>query len=160
VADSSVGALALLDHRRMVFQDQEKRRLAEYASGRWGVGSHVIPCEFAAETLQDDIRQSALEYFRRHGIQWWTSRWDRRTAGMDPRPTGHLNSSQVACVNHLEPARVDRAAAEVLFGALGSIWKPRSWMTASSSTSGSVDGATLARPVRELVEQTSRQSTH
>jgi hypothetical protein len=22
-------------------------------------------------------------------------------------PTGHLNSSQVACVNHLEPARVD-----------------------------------------------------
>ncbi len=27
------------------------------------------------------------------------------------RPTGHLNSSQVACLNHLEPARVDAAAA-------------------------------------------------
>jgi hypothetical protein len=26
-------------------------------------------------------------------------------------PTGHLNSSQVACVNHLEPARVDRDVA-------------------------------------------------
>jgi hypothetical protein len=26
-------------------------------------------------------------------------------------PTGHLNSSQVACVNHLEPARLDSQLA-------------------------------------------------
>ena len=42
---------------------------------------------------------------------WWTSRWDERTKEMETRPTGHLNSSQVACVNHLEPARLHRELA-------------------------------------------------
>jgi hypothetical protein len=37
---------------------------------------------------------------------------------MAPRPSGHLNSSQLACVNHLEPARIDRAAATKLLTAL------------------------------------------
>jgi Restriction Endonuclease associating with ARP len=33
---------------------------------------------------------------------------------MEARPTGHLNSSQVACVNHLEPACVDAAVARLV----------------------------------------------
>lgn len=95
----------------MSFQDQERRRLGEYALRTWGSRSHVIGYDVASETLHEAIREGALEYFRRHNIKWWTSPWDQRTSAMEARPTGHLNSSQLACVNHLEPARVDRAAA-------------------------------------------------
>jgi len=61
------------------------------------------------------VRVSALEYFDRHAISWWLSneeRAERKRFGIAERlPTGHLNSSQVACVNHLEPARVDHELA-------------------------------------------------
>lgn len=47
-----------------------------------------------------------MDYFERHDIAWW---------GGGPGPTDSPISSQVACVNHLEPARVDRdVALEVL----------------------------------------------
>ena len=79
----------------------------------------LAPCELAVETLQADIRASALSYFERHGVKWWTSQWDKRTKDMERRPTGHLNSSQVACVNHLEPARVDTAVAQQVVANIG-----------------------------------------
>ena len=102
----------------MSFQEQEQTRLAAHASETWGASTHVIPYDVASETLQADVRESALAYFARHQIKWWTSRWDARTSDMELRPTGHLTSSQVACVNHLEPARVDRAVAEMVLGHL------------------------------------------
>jgi hypothetical protein len=43
--------------------------------------------------LWDGIRQDAIEYFKNNQIQWW--------AGEGQDPTGHLLSSQIACVNHL-----------------------------------------------------------
>lgn len=95
----------------MSYQSREKARLAEYAKLRWDVAGHVIPYSVASETLQEDVRSSAIEYFERHGVKWWTSVRDRRTPDMRALPTGHLNSSQVACVNHLEPARIDHAVA-------------------------------------------------
>ena len=96
----------------MSYQRSERERLTRYALDNWGHVGHVIPYEFAVETLQRDIRRSALDYFKRHRIRWWTSKWDKRTKDMEARPTGHLNSSQTACVNHLEPARVDAAVAQ------------------------------------------------
>lgn len=101
------------------FRDRELRRLTQYAKEHWGCDAHVIPYEVANETLQADVRQTALEYFQQHDLRWWTSRWDRRCAGTEPRPTGHLNSSQVACVNHLEPARIDGAVSAMVFKNLG-----------------------------------------
>ncbi len=103
----------------MTFQDQEKRRLVQFAGQQWGASSHVLPYEVAEETLHVNVRASALDYFHRHSIKWWTSRWDRRTDRIESRPTGHLNSSQVACVNHLEPARLDRDAAGLVLRNLG-----------------------------------------
>lgn len=47
--------------------------------------------------LWDGVRADALAYFARHRIGWW--------GGQDGGPTGHLLSSQVACVNHLFPLR-------------------------------------------------------
>jgi len=43
--------------------------------------------------LWEEIRQNALAYFEKNNIPWWMS-----TPKM---PTGHLLSSQIACVNHL-----------------------------------------------------------
>jgi hypothetical protein len=95
----------------MSFETHEKQRLAEYARAKFGTEGHVLPFELAEEALHESARESALGYFRRHKIKWWTSRYDLdRPAPGEERsdlPTGHLNSSQVACVNHLEPARVD-----------------------------------------------------
>lgn len=95
----------------MSFQDDEKVHLADYARTHWDVDGYVLPQEFAAENLHEDVRESALAYFNRHQIRWWTGRYDLRAATSTPLPTDHLNSSQVACVNHLEPARIDRSVA-------------------------------------------------
>lgn len=99
----------------MSYPSQEHKRLVEYARKTWKVEGHVLPYEVAAETLHVSVRETALAYFKRHRIKWWTSRWDvvrpRLQGDVAGLPTGHLNSSQVACVNHLEPARVDRELA-------------------------------------------------
>jgi hypothetical protein len=47
----------------------------------------------ASLNLWEEIRNNALEYFKNNNIPWWMS-----TPEM---PTGHLLSSQIACVNHL-----------------------------------------------------------
>jgi hypothetical protein len=97
------------------YQSRERRRLTEYARKTWQVEGHVLPYELAAETLHKSVRETALAYFTKHKIKWWTSRWDTGRPRLDKNeagpPTGHLNSSQVACVNHLEPARIDRELA-------------------------------------------------
>ena len=39
------------------------------------------------------IRYDCIDYFKRNNVSWWN--------GSNDEPTGHLLSSQVACVNHL-----------------------------------------------------------
>jgi hypothetical protein len=53
--------------------------------------------------LWHGIRDDAKDYFRRNHIRWWKSDSDD--------PTGHLLSSQVACLNHLYPIRQRSDAA-------------------------------------------------
>jgi len=43
--------------------------------------------------LWEEIRPNAIEYFRINNVPWWE--------GTTEIPTGHLLSSQIACVNHL-----------------------------------------------------------
>lgn len=43
--------------------------------------------------LWEGIREDAKQYFKKYGIPWWNGNTDD--------PTGHLLSSQVACLNHL-----------------------------------------------------------
>lgn len=97
------------------YQSRERARLIEYAQKQWQLESHILPCALAAETLHDTVRETALAYFHTHKIRWWTSPQDvdrpKPHGDQVERPTGHLNSSQVACVNHLEPARVDHDLA-------------------------------------------------
>jgi hypothetical protein len=97
------------------YRSRERRRLTEYAWNTWRVEGYVLPYELAVETLHESLRETALAYFKQHKIKWWTSPWDTGRPALDKDaaglPTGHLNSSQVACVNHLEPARLDRELA-------------------------------------------------
>lgn len=50
--------------------------------------------------IYSPILDDALGYFRDNNIKWWGGK----------RPTGHILSSQIACVNHLMPFRKDKDA--------------------------------------------------
>jgi hypothetical protein len=56
-----------------------------------------IPRQFVlsipTKNLWAGIRADAIDYFARNRISWW--------GGNNTEPTGHMLSSQVACVNHL-----------------------------------------------------------
>jgi len=117
---SSLAVRGLRHHHRMSFRDDEIAGLARLAVETWPSQArraypHVLAPELAVENLQADVRASARGYFDRHAISWWLSneeRAERKQLGIAEKlPTGHLNSSQVACVNHLEPARVDHDMA-------------------------------------------------
>ena len=47
----------------------------------------------AAANLWEGIRDDAIHYFARNSITWW--------GGVANEPSGHMLSSQVACINHL-----------------------------------------------------------
>lgn len=63
--------------------------------------------------LYEPIRVEALSYFRHNNIDWW--------AGSSP--TGHLLSSQIACVNHLMPLRKDSKAVLALINGIRNQFK-------------------------------------
>ena len=85
----------------MNFRDSERSRLIGLRDGIFrDPGSGLFfrkPREFVLSdptlNLWEGIRQDAIEYFKSNEIQWW--------AGKNDEPTGHLLSSQIACVNHL-----------------------------------------------------------
>ena len=54
-----------------------------------------LPPDFAEENLYPPIRQAAMAFFADHKIGWHQ--------GQDGKPSNHLCSSQVACVNFLFP---------------------------------------------------------
>src|SRR6266852_2748724 len=91
-----------------MFEAEEKSRLNAFAREKFGVDGHVLPEALALENLHPSFRDDVMPYFDRHAIKWWAQ--GKAKSGSEPKqslPTGHLNSSQVACVNHLEPARQD-----------------------------------------------------
>jgi len=55
--------------------------------------------------LWGGIRDDALAYFTSNSITWWDS---------GNEPTGHLLSSQIACINHLYPLRQREDLATVV----------------------------------------------
>lgn len=85
----------------MSFLETERRRLIQERDGLFkDPGSGLFygkPREFVlsepAANLWEGIRADAIAYFARNSIPWWKGDGDG--------PTGHMLSSQVACVNHL-----------------------------------------------------------
>jgi hypothetical protein len=75
----------------------------KFANGR----NYPFVLQDPSINLWDKIRHNALAYFKSNTIPWWMS-----TPEM---PTGHLLSSQIACVNHLYYLRdKEELAAKVL----------------------------------------------
>jgi hypothetical protein len=54
-----------------------------------------VPADCAEENLFEGVRAGVLAYFDCHRIKWHM--------GQDRRPSNHLRSSQICCVNFLEP---------------------------------------------------------
>ena len=63
-----------------------------------------------ALNLWAGIREDAKDYFERNAIPWWK--------GNETEPTGHLLSSQVACVNHLYAVRQRKDVASAVLNAI------------------------------------------
>jgi Restriction Endonuclease associating with ARP len=95
----------------VAFRAAEISRLCQHAGSD---DSHILPMERAGEGLYEGFRQDAIDYFSDYSIKWWLSEQEateRKKTRFTEHPTGHLTSSQLACVNHLEPARTDEALA-------------------------------------------------
>jgi hypothetical protein len=71
-------------------------------SGDYGKSEKIRLTALGGPSLYPGFRERILEYYREHGIAWW---------GGGEGPTESVISSQVACINHLEPARLNRELA-------------------------------------------------
>ena len=79
--------------------------------GKWKAGLQNIELPYIIEegkeamNLYPAIREQAMNYFQQNGIGWWKSK---------ERPTGHMLSSQISCVNHLFPLMKEEESATLL----------------------------------------------
>ncbi len=104
----------------MSYQSEERRKAeALIDSGLFndeGGGYYFgLPRRFVLSNpclnLWGGIREDAIEYFGSHGIVWHQ--------GVNGEPSGHLLSSQVACVNHLYYLRQRKDLADAVVRELG-----------------------------------------
>jgi hypothetical protein len=105
----------------MNFRDREKMRAPELihdiiggeGNGLYRKKRYPFVLQERTDNLWNKIRQDALEYFEEYDIAWWSD--DNRNI-----PTGHVLSSQVACVNHLFWLRDRKDAALAVIQAINS----------------------------------------
>lgn len=107
------------------FKDGEKKRYndtligSKYLYGDKGNGKYHPKLQLLEET-NNIFRPSlveVLEYFSRNNIKWFKIKdW----AEDGSRPTKHILSSQVACINHLFPIREDKTAVLAIAQAVDS----------------------------------------
>lgn len=55
--------------------------------------------------LWEGIRQDAKDYFLKNGVAWWSGNGE---------PSGHLLSSQIACLNHMYPLRQRKDCTDII----------------------------------------------
>lgn len=94
----------------MKFIDKERKRGVELINSGFfdgDIGGGKFLGKLRPFVLQDgltnlytDIRDEVLEYFKQNNITWWGGKY----------PTGHVLSSQIACLNHLFTIRHDKDA--------------------------------------------------
>ena len=82
--------------------------------GKWKAGIQNIALPYIIEegkelrNLYPTICDDAINYFQQNGIGWWKSNSPLN------RPTGHMLSSQISCVNHLFPLMKPDESASLL----------------------------------------------
>jgi len=111
----------------MGYRDREKARIipmrdslfADAGGGLFSGSPREFVLADARLNLFEGTRAGAPAYFDRNNISWWKgTKSDGDNDAGDDLPTGHLLSSQVACVNHLFPLREDQARATALLRAI------------------------------------------
>ena len=96
----------------MTFREDERKRVVEIRNDVFrDPGGGILQNKERDFVLQDPllnlwdgIREDAIDYFERNNIVWWGG----------SEPTGHLLSSQIACLNHLYFLRQRRDIATVI----------------------------------------------
>lgn len=102
----------------MVYREMERRRVVELrddifndpGNGLFFGKAREFVLTDPALNLWEGIREDAITYFDQNNIQWWK--------GNAEGPTGHLLSSQVACINHLYGIRQRQDLATLLLQSL------------------------------------------
>lgn len=97
------------DQRKKAVELIEKSRLFESdgAMKEFRGKKREFVLQDGNKNLHESIREDALGYFENNHVSWWGGK----------KPTGHVLSSQISCVNHLFALRKDkRAVMELLNG--------------------------------------------
>jgi hypothetical protein len=94
-----MGKFLEAEKERLVVYKQQTPHLSRQAKNdgfyRKRFRSYCLPRDHAAENLFVEIREDAIDYFKRYKIKWHD--------GLNAGPSNHLCDSQVCCVNFLHP---------------------------------------------------------
>ncbi|MDR0438179.1 MAG: hypothetical protein LBH22_07765 [Bacteroidales bacterium] len=96
------------------FKTREQKRQSEliqsensvfYGDKGWGEFgvrkySNIFILQNGKNNLFKEIQNDAIKYFKENGFKWWNGKGDK--------PTGHVLSSQIACINHLFAIKNDK----------------------------------------------------
>ena len=74
---------------------------------------HILLEEDVQKNFYRPIRDEVVKYFHDNGIKWWGAAKDDGS-----RPSGHILSSQIACLNHLFCIRKDKEAVLALINGI------------------------------------------
>lgn len=74
---------------------------------------HILLEEDIQKNFYRPIRDDVVKYFHDNGIKWWGAAKDDGS-----RPSGHILSSQIACLNHLFCIRKDKEAVLALINGI------------------------------------------
>ena len=101
--------MSYLERERRRAVESRERLFRDPGAGMFAGKAREFVLEDSSLNLWDGVRADALDYFGRHRISWH---------GAKDQATGHLLSSQVACVNHLYALRQRQDAATALLRAI------------------------------------------
>jgi hypothetical protein len=107
----AVGDTGSVVRSALPFKESEALRVAAVSPLVFGYETDgvTLPPGKGRDSLHVSIREQAMAYFKDEGIGWW--RYKPADGGEPAGPTRLMRSSQVACINHLMLARLDRQLA-------------------------------------------------
>ena len=94
--------------RQVVYYNQHLANVAHNMGEFRGQHDFVLKREDCLYNMFGDIQEDALQYFDKYKITWWGENKKIQ------KPTGHLVSSQIHCLNHLFALRKDDMAIKLI----------------------------------------------
>jgi len=95
------------------YREQEKERARKLNIFNENKGKAAL-LKDGENNLYSLIKDDVISYFHKNNISFWTCTIIGEKD--DKKPTRHLLSSQIACLNHLFPLRYDKETIESIFG--------------------------------------------